>query len=42
MDILKKGSVLNLKDVLNSEKQNQEYIEYNMNFVHEYFFLKNI
>ncbi len=35
--ILKKGSVLNLKDVLNSEKQNQEYIDYNMNFVHEYF-----
>ncbi len=35
--ILKKGSVLNLKDVLDSEKQNQKYVDYNQNFVHEYF-----
>ena len=35
--ILKKGSVLNLKNVLETEKQNQLYVDYNKNFVHKYF-----
>ena len=35
--ILKKGSVLNLKNVLESEKQNQLYVDYNKNFVDKYF-----